>query len=93
MHDNNKYLIIVSTGKAASNACGLIMHSYEEGLSLPTRGKQIDLKGERLDYFQNKYKNLKLVIMNEFTIISQKFYIMLINVFGKLQLLMNHSMV
>jgi len=60
------------TGKAASNICGSTIHSHKKGLSLPTRGKLTDLKGERLDYFQNKYKNLKLVIMNEFKMISQK---------------------
>ena len=71
-YDDDKYLIIVLTGKAASNICASTIYSHKEGLSLPTRGKLTDLKGERLDYFQNKYKNLKLVIMDKFTMISQK---------------------
>ena len=53
-YDDEKYLIIALTGKAALNICSLLIHLYKEGLSLPTRGKQTDLKGERLDYFQNK---------------------------------------
>ena len=92
-YDDDKYLIIVLTGKAVSNIYSSIIHSHKEGLSIPTRGKLTELKGKRLDYFQKKYKNLKLVIMDEFTIISKKCYIILTNVLGKLQPLMNHSVV
>jgi hypothetical protein len=70
--DDDTYLVMAPTGKAASNICGSTIHSHDEGLSLPTRGKLNDLKGERLKYLQNKYKNLELVIMDEFTMISQK---------------------
>ena len=70
--DDDKYLIMAPTGKAASNICGSTIHSHSEGLSLPTRGKLNDLKGERLKYLQNKYKNLELVIIDEFIMISQK---------------------
>ena len=46
------------------------IYSYSEGFSLPSRGKLNDLKGDRLIYLQNKYKNAKLVIMDKFTMIS-----------------------
>ena len=63
---------MVLTGKATSNICSSTMHLYKEELILPTRRKLTDLKGEKLDYFQNKYKNLKLVIIGELTMISHK---------------------
>ena len=70
-YDDENYLIMAPTGKAASNVSGSTIHSHKEGLGLPVKGKLRELNGEKLNYFQRKYKYLKLVIMDEFTMISQ----------------------
>ena len=70
--DGCNYLAIAPTGKAALGICRSTMHSCSKDLSLPARGKLNDLKEDRLRHLQNKYKNLELVTMNEFVMISQK---------------------
>ena len=61
-----------ATKKATSSICSSAMHLHKEELSLPARGKLIDLKGDRLDYFKNECKNLMLVAVDKFAMISQK---------------------
>ena len=75
MHNYNddNYLVMAPTGKAASNVCGSTLHSNKEGLALPVKGSFKELLGERLTYLQRKHKNrLKLIFLDEFTMISQK---------------------
>ena len=48
--DDDKYLIMAPTGKAASNINSSTIHSHSEGLSLPICSKLNDLKGDRLAY-------------------------------------------
>ena len=59
-------------GKAVSNTCGSALHSNKEGLSMPVRKKYVPLEGERLKCYQEKFKHLKIVVIDEHTMIGQK---------------------
>ena len=69
--NDENYLVMAPIRKAASGVCGLTLHLYKEGLSLPVRGKFKELMGALLSFLQYKYKDkLKLIFLDEWTIIS-----------------------
>ena len=64
--------VTASTGKAACNINGATLHS---SFSLPIHGENFvpktELKGKELTYFQAKYKYLKLLIIDEISMIGK----------------------
>ena len=64
--------VTASTGKAACNINGATLHS---AFSLPIHGENFvpktELKGKELTYFQAKYKFLKLLIIDEISMIGK----------------------
>eukprot|EP00957_Ditylum_brightwellii_P210475 15365016-Ditylum_brightwellii.AAC.1 len=70
----DNYKVCATTGKAATLVGGSTLHAVKEGLSIPCgRTKFSSLKGRILQDFQAKYKDkLKLLIIDEFTMIKQK---------------------
>ena len=71
-HSDDNFLIMAPAGKAASNTCRSALHSNKEGLSMPVRKKCAPLEGERLKHYQAKFKHLKIVVIDEHTMIGQK---------------------
>ena len=61
------------TGKVVSNISRSTLYSNQDGLALPVKDSYKELLGEKLSYLQRKYKDkLKLIFLDEFTMISQK---------------------
>ena len=62
--------------RTAPNLCRLTMHLCKEGSSLPIKGSFKGLLGEMLVYLKRKHDdNLKLVVLDEFTMITKKYSI------------------
>ena len=60
-----------TTGKAASVNDGSTIHNYGQGLGLPQK-EYFDLKGGSLTSLQKRYANLKVIFIDEFSMLRQK---------------------
>ena len=69
----NDYLILATTGKAATIIQGSTVHSAGDGLSLPVKNNSFcELKGKRLADFQKRLKTRKLVVIDEYSMLRPK---------------------
>ena len=71
-HGTDSVFVMATTGRAASllpNGC--TVHSHKFGLSLPVDKLYKEIKGMRLKEIQKRFKNLKLIIIDEFSMLKQ----------------------
>jgi len=62
-----------TTGKAASNIHGSTVHNVKDGLAIPLSNLHFKkLKGKALKDLQDRFRNVRLVIIDEFTMLWQK---------------------
>ena len=60
-----------TTGKAAAILGGSTLHSWKTGFGLPVNQQVFrELKGKTLDKFQNRFKKVKAIIIDEFSMLS-----------------------
>ena len=64
--------LCATTGKAACALGGVTLHNAKEGLFLPVKGQFRGLKGRTLRRLQERWKNVKLLVIDEFTMLRQK---------------------
>jgi ATP-dependent exoDNAse (exonuclease V) alpha subunit len=61
------------TGKAASHLPqGCTCHSHRSGLGFPTKGPFVAFNGTSLKRAQERYRNTKVVVVDEFSMLKQK---------------------
>eukprot|EP00978_Attheya_sp_CCMP212_P024884 scaffold78991_cov48-Attheya_sp.AAC.2 len=72
--DEDNYAVFATTGLAATNVHGCMVHSWQEGLGFPIEHKPYsELKGQTLKRMQAKFKDkLRLVILDEYSMLRQK---------------------
>ena len=71
--DQKNYRLCATTGKAATVINGSTVHSVKEGMALPVgRTRYKDLQGIQLREAQERYADLKLLVIDEFTMLRQK---------------------
>jgi hypothetical protein len=65
--------IMATTGKAATVIGGSTVHSSKQGLALPV-GKAVfkELKGKTLQKLKKRFSNIRLVVIDEFSMLRQK---------------------
>ena len=61
------YEVLAPTGAAAINVDGMTIHSC---LKIPTTGRMLDLNGEVLRSFQLRFKDIKFLIVDEYSMIG-----------------------
>jgi ATP-dependent DNA helicase PIF1 len=68
------YAVLATTGLAATNVHGSMVHSWKEGLGFPVHNaKFTELKGQTLIRMQARYKDkLWLIILDENSMLQQK---------------------
>ena len=66
------YLILATSAMAATVITGVTVHSPEHGLGIPTGKSYVVLTGNELKKYQTRLKNLKLLIIDEFSMLGQK---------------------
>jgi len=72
-HGLGSVVKLAPTGKAASVIGGYTLHSKQRGLSLVVgRQKYSKISGRKLKDLQTRYKDTKLVLIDEFSMIKQK---------------------
>ena len=67
--DKPRILVLAPTGVAAININGTTIHS---ALHIPCRGKLMPLSGENLAELRNKYSEVKMIIIDEISMVSGK---------------------
>lgn len=67
--NNHSYLIAAPTGRAAHNVCGVTLHSL---LSLGTRVWKETLTNEPLKRIQDRFLNVKYLIIDEYSMVGAK---------------------
>ena len=81
--DTDEFMVLATTGKAATVIQGATVHSPRHGLALPigtsskkSRGTSANLSGESLQKLQDRVANVKLVFLDEFSMLkpSDLFY-------------------
>ena len=70
-----RYLVLATTGKAATVVQGATMHSPKEGLSIPVTGAGgragcVPLQRQALKDFQERLGNVDLVVIDEFSMMK-----------------------
>ena len=66
------YLILATSAMAATVISGATVHSPDHGLGIPTGNRYVELKGNELKKYQTRLKYLKLLIIDEFSMLGQK---------------------
>jgi hypothetical protein len=71
--DNPRTVVkLATTGKAASVIGGDTLHSWKDGLAIPTTDCYFELKDKTLANFQAKFRHAKLIICDEFSMIRPR---------------------
>lgn len=65
--ETGRYAVLAPTGAAASNIDGKTIHS---SLRLPIGGELLPLAGENLRTFQLKFKDIRFIIIDEYSMIG-----------------------
>ena len=55
-YNDSNYLVIVPTGKVASNVSELTLHSNQDGIALPVKGSYKELLGENQNIYSGSIK-------------------------------------
>ena len=66
------YLILATSAMAATVISGVTVHSTEYGLGIPLGKKYVEVKGRYLRKYQTRLKNLKFLIIDEYSMLGQK---------------------
>ena len=68
---DNCSAVFATTAKAAIVLNGSTVHSYHTGLGLPITGRKfLKLSSKMLKIFQERFENLKLVLLDEFSMLK-----------------------
>ena len=70
--EEDDYLILATSAIAASVIGGVTVHSPAYGLGIPIGNKYVEVKGKDLRKYQTRLKNLKFLIIDEFSMLGQK---------------------
>jgi hypothetical protein len=66
-------VLMAATGKAAALIGGSTLHSHKEGLAIPTSNQKYrELQGKQLKELQEKHKNARLIVCDEFSMLRRK---------------------
>lgn len=63
------YQVLAPTGQAAANIDGSTLHSF---LKIPVQGEMLPLRGENLNNFQRKMRNIPFIIIDEYSMIGKR---------------------